>query len=454
MNSRLHWILFIALFHRSDVCSQDFATRTTSTSFATASENNTLPNAAFSNVPRLNFLSSDSRPDSVEDWLTQSIKVRGRIETDAILAVQSSESKEIIGDLRNGYGFRRMRLGAQGTIGDVARWVSEVELAGGTPRLRDVFIGYQMFPWVRELRVGYFREPFSLEGNTSTNFMTFMERSPLNELDPTRNWGVCGYWWPDDERMTAALGVFRDGTNNGGQSQGDDDAWALTGRITSLPVYVPDDDNFQLLHLGSAISLRSPKDGLVIFDPGVASNLLTVSDDPASPFLPAVIFNANSQQIYNLQAAWVNGSASWQAEWFATSIQQTNAGTVFLHGFYIDYTYFLTGEHRGYDRTRGAFDQVKVLRPALRTRDDPRGGMGAVELLARFSYADFNSPNMPPAISGEPAGAYLYQLTLGVNWYLNNYMRMMFNYTAAMPDDINQDPTMAHLFSFRFALFW
>lgn len=440
---------------------QNGGMRSTQSSFATASEvDSTFTTAAapetvtFPSVPRLHFLTSASRNETVEEWLTQSIRMRGRIETDIILAAQSLESKEIIGDLQNGYGFRRLRLGAQGNIGEQARWVSEVELAGGTPRLRDVFIGYQMFPWLRELRVGFFREPFSLEGNTSTNFMTFMERSPLNELDPTRNWGFCGYWWPDDERSTISLGVFRDGTTNGGQSQGDDDAWALTGRITGLPVYVPDDDNFQLVHLGSAISLRSPKDGLVVFDPGAGSNLLTVSDDPSSPFLPAVIFHANSQQLYNLQAAWVKGSSSLQAEWFATSIQQSDAGTVFLHGFYIDYSYFLTGEHRGYDRTRGAFDQVKVLRPVLRSKEDLRGGYGAVELLARFSFSDFNSPNMPPAISGEPSGAYLYQVTLGFNWYLNNYTRMMFNYAASFPDDVNNDPTVAHLFSVRFALFW
>lgn len=416
------------------------------TSFATlSSEKQTfIGSSLFQNTPNT----------AQEDFLKLNIRMRGRIETDAIVAVQSRESQEILGDLQNGYGFRRLRLGSQGNLGDALRWVSEVEMAGGTPRLRDVFIGYTMFPWLREFRVGFFREPFSLEGSTSANFITFMERSPLNELDPTRDWGGCAYWWPDDERATIALGLFRDGTTNGGQSQGDQDAWAVTGRITGLPVYNPDDSDFHLVHVGVAASFRSPADGVVRFDPGLASSLLTVSDDPSSPFLPAISVPATYQYLLNLQAAWVNGSFSMQSEWFATFIEQPQASQVFFHGFYYDISYFLTGEHRGYDRTRGAFDQVKVLRPVVKTKDDPRGGMGAIELAGRFSFTDLTSPNLAPLENGSPAGASLYQLTLGCNWYLNDFTRIMFNYTAGFPKEAAQDATVAHLFSVRFAYFW
>ena len=125
--------------------------------------------------------------------LKPTIQMRGRIEAEAVIAAQSQASKDTIGDLQNGYGFRRVRLGAQGTIGDSASWVSEVELAGGSVRLRDVFVGLDAIPGVRQIRVGYFREPYSLEGMTSSNFITFLERSSLNVLSPTRNWGVCGY---------------------------------------------------------------------------------------------------------------------------------------------------------------------------------------------------------------------------------------------------------------------
>jgi phosphate-selective porin OprO/OprP len=398
--------------------------------------------------------SSSNNPLEERLNLKPTVQFRGRIEAEATMAAQSAQSQATIGNLQNGYGFRRVRLGGQGNIGDSASWVSEAELAGGNVRLRDVFVGLDAIPYVRQTRVGHFREPYSLEGMTSSNFITFLERSPLNVLSPARNWGVCSFWWPDNERLLFSLGVFRDGTPSNGQSFGDGDNWAYTTRLTGLPVYEPDGEVFRLVHVGGAFSQRVPPNGVINFTPRTTSNLLTVEDNPGSPFLPTVNIPANSYQLYNLQAAWVHGPLSVQGEWSAATVQQTNAGNVFVHGVYIFGSYFLTGEHRGYNRTRGSFDQVDVLRPLIRSQTDPRGGCGAVELTARFSYFNFNSPNLPPDVNGAPAGTQLYELTLGANWYLNSYTRIMFNYTAGMPDMVGFGQTVAHVFGIRTALYW
>lgn len=385
---------------------------------------------------------------------TPTFQIRGRAEAEAIVAAQSAENKAAIGDLMNGYGFRRVRLGAQGSIGDAASWVSEVELAGGNVRLRDVFVGFDALPGVRQVRVGHFREPYSLEGMTSSNFITFLERSPLNTLSPARNWGVCGYWWPDDERVLFSLGAFRDATESNGQSLGDGDNWAYTVRLSGLPIYEPNKDDFRLVHVGGAFSQRVPPNGVINFSPRTSSNLLTVDDNPGSPLLPVLNIPANCYQLYNLQAALILGPFSLQGEWFAAVVQQTNAGVIFVNGFYVYGSYFLTGEHRGYNRTRGSFDQVDVLRPLIRSRTESGGGFGAVELAARFSYADFSSSNLPLDENGAPTGTNLYELTAGVNWYLNNYTRVMVNYTAGIPDKVGLKPSVAHFFGIRTAIYW
>lgn len=384
--------------------------------------------------------------------LQPTIEVRGRIEAEAVNAVQNAQSREAIGVLENGFGFRRVRLGAQGTVGDSASWVSEVELAGGNVRLRDVFVGLDAFQGVRQVRVGHFREPFSLEGMTSTNFMTFLERSPQNVLAPARNWGVCGFWWPDDERVLFSVGAFRDGTPSSGQSIGNGNNWAFTTRLTGLPVDEKVGDEVRLVHVGGAFSQRVPPDGLITFSPRTASNLLTVEDNPGSPFLPAVDIPSNSYQLYNLQAAAVFGPLSVQGEWTGATVQQTNAGGIFVHGVYAYGSYFLTGEHRGYNRTRGSFDAVDVRRPLIRDRSDPRGGYGAVELVSRLAYLNFDSPNLPPDVNGNPSATRLYEVTLGANWYLNRNTRIMFNYTATIPD--RTTTTVAHIFGLRTAIFW
>lgn len=393
------------------------------------------------------------RPDEPLN-LKPTFQLRGRIEAEATTAAQSDENREAVGDLTKGYGFRRVRLGAQGTIGDSVSWISEIELAGGNVRLRDMFIGLDAVPGVRQIRVGHFREPYSLDGMTSSNFMTFLERSPLNTISPARNWGVCGYWWPDDERVLFSTGVFRDRTDSNGQSLGNGNNWAYTTRLTGLPIYEPDGDVFRLVHVGGAFSQRRPPDGVIRFAPRTGSNLLTVEDNPSSPFLPAVDIPASNYQLYNLQAAGVYGPFSVQGEWSAAGVQRTDDGFLFVHGIYVAASYFATGEHRGYNRTRGSFDQVDVLRPAIRSRSDPRGGFGAVELTARFSYMDFSSPNVPADSNGDPSGTRLYDATLGTNWYLNRFTRIMFNYTASIPDKVLYGPTVAHIFGLRAALYW
>lgn len=410
----------------------------------------TVADSKIDDLVPASFLQSVNEPRI----LNSTFQLRGRIEAEATAAAQSAASQSTIGDLQNGFGFRRVRLGAQGNVEDSASWVSEVELAGGNVRLRDVFIGLDALPGVRQIRVGHFREPYSLEGMTSTNFITFMERAPTNVISPARNWGVCGFWWPADERLLFSLGAFRDGTPGTGQSTGDDDNWAYTARLTGLPINEPDGPDFRLVHLGGAFSQRVPPNGVINFTPRTGSSLLTVEDNPGSPFLPSLNVPADNYQLYNLQAASVRGPFSLQTEWLATTVQQTDAGLVFVHGVYIYGSYFLTGEHRGYNRTRGSFDRIEVLRPVVRSGTSERCGFGAVELAARFAYFDFNSPNLPLDTNGELAGTELYEITLGTNWYLNSNTRVMLNYTAGMPDKISFDPTVAHIFGVRTALYW
>jgi phosphate-selective porin OprO/OprP len=283
--------------------------------------------------------------------------------------------------------------------------------------------------------------------------MTFIERSPINSLDPGRNWGVGLVWFPEDERATLTLGAFRDGTSNssGDDFGGDDMAYDVRG--TWLPWY--DLEGRRLLHLGAAFSERFPANNVVTINQGPQSGLLPISDNPGSPFLPTITITANQQQLYNLEAALVLGSLSLQAEWSATSISQIGGGPVFLHGMYAFASYFLTGEHRAYDRKDGAFGMTRVLSPFLCLKGKPHlgRGPGAWEVAARFAYADFASPNIPPS-NGLKVGDTEAEFTIGVNWYLNDYTRLMFNYTHVIPVDPNFGPSYADAFFMRMMIFW
>ena len=101
-------------------------------------------------------------------------------------------------------------------------------------------------------------------------------------------------------------------------------------------------------------------------------------------------------------------------------------------GGYVQASYFLTGEHRGYDRRFGTFD-----RPVVKNRFNPKdcgGGWdcadrpsgagarwGAWEVAYRYSYLDLNDNQI--------AGGQLGQHTWGLNWYFNDNFKVQFQYS-------------------------
>ena len=113
--------------------------------------------------------------DGAEPAVKPTIELRGRIQTDVLFVNQSQRNQEIFGDLQNAVGFRRARLGAQGTVGEQVYWVSEFDFAGGDIAFKDVLIGLDKLPLIRRVQIGHMLEPFSLEGYTSSNQITFME---------------------------------------------------------------------------------------------------------------------------------------------------------------------------------------------------------------------------------------------------------------------------------------
>jgi phosphate-selective porin OprO and OprP len=384
------------------------------------------------------------------------IELRGRIQADAIMVTQSEKDKAIIGNVQNATGFRRARLGAQGSVGDQVQWVAEFDFAGGNISFKDVFVEVTQLPIVRRVRVGHMVEPFSLEGYTSSNYFPFAERSPIDALDPARNWGVGMFSYTPNQRATLDLGAFRSGTSNAsGNDIGDGNDMAYDARVTVLPWYDVESDGRYLMHLGAAFSQRFPKNNVVSINQGPQSSLLTASDNPGSPFVPTITVPANQYQLYNLDWALVLGPLSFQAEWTAADIDQIGGGPVFLDGFYVFGSLFLTGEHRQYLPRDGTFGMTQVRSPFLCMKEKPflRMGPGAWELTARFAYADFASPNIPPS-NGLKVGDKEAELTIGLNWYLNDYARLTFNYVHAVPVDPNFGPSWADAYFIQTAIFW
>ena len=96
---------------------------------------------------------------------------------------------------------------------------------------------------------------------------------------------------------------------------------------------------------------------------------------------------------------------------------------VAFEGYYGQISYFLTGEHRTWERKTGTLGRIKPFENFFLVRDcdcNTQSGWGAWEVAARYSHADLSDFDV---IGGEGDS-----FTFGMNWYWNPYARMQFNY--------------------------
>ncbi len=332
-----------------------------------------------------------------------SLKIGGRIQADWMWINEDQSVRAAIGDQTSGSEFRRTRLYMSGDLFGNLSFKSQFDFAGGSTAMKDVFVALKAIPGFGSVKVGHYKEPYSLEELTSSNYMTFVERSLPNAFSASRNTGMTVYNSQLGQRLTWAAGVFRE-TDNGGTSLGD--GIAGTFRLTGVPALSRQKD--RLVHLGLSYSLRRPSDGVLRWRQRPELHLTDRYVDTGS-------FPADRIQLVALEGAVVSGPFSAQSEYIYSAARSQVAGDPVFGGFYIFASVFLTGEQRNYKASSASFDR---LRP--RRNFAPGEGPGAWEVALRYSTLDLTDK----AING----GRLRNMTAAVNWYLNPVARVMFNY--------------------------
>ena len=339
-------------------------------------------------------------------------KFGGKWMLDFTTASGSDLERDLGIDLGDSLRCRRVRPYIAGEFDDRFAFKIEADFARQGTTLIDAYVQFRKIPSIGNITVGHIKEPFGLERLTSSASTTFLERSLSNTLVPTRAWGVMANDHAMDSRMTWSLGVFKDTDDQCSGSGRMGNACAITGRVTFLPMY--EDKGRRLVHLGLGYSLRRPSDRVKFRSRPEARfvDILTDTQD----------IDADSVQLLGSEIAWVEGPFSMQAEYVATLVNTADAGRLCLNGFYVQASYLLTGEHRPYNRSLGVFSGV---RPKHNFREN---GWGAWEVAARYSFLDLNANNLPVSARR------MQDLTLGLNWYLNQNVRIGWNYIHSRVD--------------------
>jgi len=352
----------------------------------------------------------DSRDGSIK------LKFGGRLHYD-FAWMGGGDAEARVGEIGDGFQTRRAYLSISGDLGKNVGFMWEYDWSTGAAVAQDVYLELKQLPVVGTLRLGHFKEPFSLEYVLSDNYLTFLERGLPNVLVPARNGGAMIYNNALDQRLTWAAGIFRD-TNQADGAQGQADGqYAFTTRITGLPWY--EDDGKRLFHLGTSFSVRHT-DGNVRYRARPEANLAPFFLDTGNYFTRDIC-------LYGTEGALVLGPFHAETEYIAANMAADNnvarAGNQpdpDYHGYYIQAGYFLTGEVRPYKMSTGTFDRVKPLKPYT------QGGPGAWEVAGRFSYLTLDDDRI--------AGGKLWDYTFGINWYLHSNVRLMWNYIRALAD--------------------
>lgn len=332
---------------------------------------------------------------------------------------------ESFGPLPNGTEFRRTRLSLSGLLYDRFDFKTQFDFAGGDSSFRDAFVGFRSVGGITNIRVGQFKEPFSLEELTSSKYVSFLERSLPNVFAPSRNTGLMVHDTLFGDRFTYAAGIFRD-SDDFGDAPGDGN-FAETVRFTGLPYFT--DSGARLVHLGVGYSHRSPRNDVLRHAQRPEAHL-------APRFVDTGAIAADSEDRVALEAAVVHGPFSIQSEYIRSSVDRLGASGLSFDSFYVSASLFVTGEYRRYSRSDGAFGRVIPRRSLI----EEGQGLGAWELLGRFSYLDLEDRDI--------RGGILRDFTLGLNWYLTPHSKIMWNYVFADRENLGE----ANILQTRFEL--
>src|SRR5690606_7764957 len=119
----------------------------------------------------------------------------------------------------------------------------------------------------------------------------------------------------------------------------------------------------------------------------------------------------------------------------------------FFQGGYLQLMYFLTGEHRTFNKKLAALDRVIPNENVfwVRTADGAAaGGRGAWQVGFRYSALDLNDKRIN--------GGLLHAGTIGINWFLNPNAKIQFNYDIAHRGAVKEvAPGLVNSFGTRFA---
>ena len=348
----------------------------------------------------------------------------------------------------------RARIYLAGTLYKYFDFKVQPDFGKGKSGLRDGFINVNYFPYA-QFKIGQFKAPFSLERITSAKYMDFKERSlPVDNLTPDRDIGIMLHGAYAPIGLSYGIGVFNGTRINEGDV---DEHKDLVARIGISPFVRRGPSFLRGLHLGFSTTygeedMEYPDDEDYFWSKGEFN---TAGDTEFFQFNDGVVHDGKRTRL-GTELAWVIGPLSLKGEWMRIDLDSLKnplgeSHDLSVNGAYVSLSYFLTGERQVFNTSKAIFQRITPKK----IFDPTHGGWGAWQLCARYGLLDLSDGFFDHGY----ADGYQYTddvvaFTLGLNWYLNDMVRMMVNYNRVEFDDYvrEADDDWEDVFLARFQL--
>jgi phosphate-selective porin OprO/OprP len=307
------------------------------------------------------------------------------------------------------------RLGGEGTIGPLGYHV-EADFAGNKVALRQTYLTYttKINDWTTKFYVGNFLKDLGTEGGTEQARTPFMLRNAAATVGQPVNssFGLGGQ-----------MKVFGDNWHYSLSVSGNSPASTTSGTTADSIAYltrahwnpIKGDEGF--IHMGAWYYYENISAGVTSINntPAIAldanANLAVSASSVADP---------TQDRAKGFELGGVYRNFWMMNEYSRRTIDSSVSGPVSRHGSSFAAGWLLTGETPGFSSRTGNWTSTKVNNPVT------SGGYGAFELAARVDHYDYTDA---------PRGGLGVSYTLGLNWYLNDWSRIMLNYVRWHTDN-------------------
>ncbi|HEV7380799.1 MAG TPA: porin [Dyadobacter sp.] len=316
----------------------------------------------------------------------------------------------------NGTQIRRGRIALSGSFYKDFDYMIETDFANDATSVKDLFLVYHGFAAPMELTVGHQKHAMSMEVQESSNDIMFTERSLVSALTvPFFDRAIGANLKGFGENWNVQSGVYGDsmGTNATNASNNEGNGFGIRG------TWAPVNEKDKVLHVGLNYGYRNTSDTGTANSNAARFRYRTTNMSELEIVDTGALTDIDRVKTGIFELAGMYGPLSFQSEFAKSKVTRDLNPDVDLSAWYAQAGWTLTGESRTYKGSDGEFKRLSPKNPF----DLKNGKWGAWELAARYDQIDLDDENL--------TGGEAKRLSVSLNWYLNEDVRVLAGYSRA-----------------------